>query len=84
MTITPFLHEETEAQRRAVACLKSQSWEVAELGFPRHRLSPSSLGLRDAGKVGSTGCSDCVCVSGSGLCSWLEDRTARGWECLVG
>lgn len=84
MTITPFLHEEAEAQRRAVACLKSQSWEVAELGFPRHRLSPSSPGWRDAGKVGSTGCSDCVCVSGSGLCRWLGDRTARGWECLVG
>ena len=41
MIITTFLGEETEAQRKAVTCPKSHSWEVAEVGFPLHKLLAS-------------------------------------------
>lgn len=82
--ITTFLGEETEAQRKAVTCPKSHSWEVAEVGFPPHRLLPSSPGLRNTGEVESAGCSDCMCVSGLDLWSWLRRWDCQKWECLVG
>ena len=65
MTITPFLHEETEAQRRAVACLKSQSWASHGTGY----LLPAQVG----GMLGRSGQQGAVTV-----CVFLARACAAG------
>lgn len=55
-----------------MACLKSQSWEAAELEH-RHRLSPSSPAWRMLGRSGQQGAVT-VCVF-----LWLRP-VLTGWE----